>query len=281
VNGAADGRPRVLVVGGHDPSGAGVDADLAALRGLAVEARAVVTAWTDQDERGVRAVGARACGEWLAEAREAARPRVGALKLGLLPGAEHVAAAAALVLELRERDGGALPVVVDPVIAASSGGRFLDAAAVAALARGLLAAGVVATPNLAEAAELARFAGAAGPGGAAALGGAARLDEARLAADRGARVEAAERLLGLGARAVVLKGGHGLEDPALDLVLAAGEPPLWLAHRRIPGAKVRGSGCRFASRLAAGLALGSSLAVAAAEAGAHVAQVLAERGTGR
>lgn len=265
--------PRLLVAGGHDPSGAGVDADLDALRGLPLEVATVVTAWTVQDSGGVRALGARPATEWAAEARAAAGlsggldagamskrlDRPAALKFGLLPGADHVRAAARLVREL-----GAPAVVVDPVLAASSGGRFLDAAGVAALRQELLALPVVATPNVAELAELADA------------------DPRELAVSLPARRAAALLLLERGCAAVVAKAGHGMEEPACDLVVCrprtsfaeAQTLVLELRHPRIPGAKIRGSGCRFATRLAAGLALGQDLATAARGASALLEELL-------
>lgn len=251
------GAPRVLVVAGHDPSGAGVDADRDALGAHAVEVLVVETARTDQDDRGVRAVGARDPAVWSSEARVHIRRGIAGLKFGLLPGAEHVARAAALVAGLRRASSA--PVVVDPVIAASSGARFLDDAAVEALRGELLGLDVVVTPNLPEAAELAR------------------VPLRTLEHDLAARVDVARLLLGLGARAVVLKGGHGAEDPVRDLVLAAGEAPVWLAHPRTAGGTLRGSGCRFASHLAGSLALGIPLAAAARAAGERVAARIAGR----
>lgn len=267
-------RPRLLLVGGHDPSGAGTTADLDALRGLPLEPLVFATAWTEQDASGVRSIGARPAAAWEAEARSACGlssvlDKPAALKTGLLPGAEHVRAAARLVREL------GVPAVVDPVLAASSGGRFLDEQAVEALRRELLALPVVATPNIEELAEL--------------VGADART----LAASPPARREAALQLLARGCAAVVAKGGHGVEDPACDLLVwrpeafpgsatgaaATGEPAvLELVHRRIPGAKIRGSGCRFASRLAGGLALGQDLATATRGASALLAELLSTPG---
>lgn len=248
---------RVLVIAGHDPSGAGIDADRAALASLhfgdvAVEALAVTTARTQQDARGVHAIGARHVDEWLAEAERFAARDVHAVKFGLLPGEEHIAAAASFVRRLRTRFGRALPVVLDPVIAASSGGKFLDEHGIEALRGELIGEGVIVTPNLSEAATLAR------------------LSAKQLAVSLSPRVEAARILIGLGARAVVVKGGHGAEDPVRDLVLDEEGQQDWLAHPRIPGGKIRGSGCRFASRLAAGLAAGLDLRDAALGAAKHV-----------
>jgi hydroxymethylpyrimidine/phosphomethylpyrimidine kinase len=248
----------VLVVAGHDPSGAGVDADRAACAELDVAVSTVVTAWTDQGPGGVRALGAVDPARWHDEALALARERVDAVKFGLLPGAAHVEHAAALVAEVRARHGEHVPVVVDPVLASSSGSRFLAADAVDALRGTLFGAGVIATPNLDEAAELAR------------------LPRQRLIDSRTARAQAADILLGLGLAAVIVKGGHGREDPALDLLVVAGRRGIELAHARRAGAKVRGSGCRFASHLAARLALGESLENAARLAAEHVVARLAE-----
>ena len=252
---------RVLVIAGHDPSGAGLDADRAALTDLvfgdlAVEVLAVATAMTEQDVRGVRSIGARPVDKWVAEAERLGARGVQAVKFGLLPDEEHIAAAAALIRRLRSRLGRALPVVLDPVIAASSGGRFLDELGVEALRGELLGEGVVVTPNLSEAAALAR------------------LSTKHLESSLSPRVEAARILIGLGARAVVVKGGHGGEDPVRDLVLDEEGRQDWLTHPRIPAGKIRGSGCRFASRLAAGLGAGLDLHEAARGAARHVTEAI-------
>ena len=171
---------------------------------------------------------------------------------GLLPGLEDLQAAAHLVREARARATRTLWVVADPVIASSSGTRFLDARAAQGYVRSLAPAGVVLTPNLAELAELTSS------------------DLESLVRNPAARVTAARILIEAGAAGVVVKGGHGAEDPARDLVLDAGKKEVWLAHPRIPGGKVRGSGCRFATRMAANLALGTGLLRAARDASEHV-----------
>jgi hydroxymethylpyrimidine/phosphomethylpyrimidine kinase len=253
----ATARARVLVIAGHDSSGrAGVDVDRRALERLGVDGAFVVTAWTIQDERGVRELGAVPPERWSAEARRALDERTRAVKLGLLPGSAHVHAAVELARELRAR-ASSLPIVVDPVLAASSGTVFLDEDARRTLVAELLPRGVVLTPNLAE---------------AAALAGASERD---LRADPAARVRAAELLLERGATAVFLKGGHAAEDPVRDLLLARGAPPRWHLHARAPRARLGGSGCRYASTVAARLALGGTLAEALEEAGAWLARAFA------
>ena len=256
----AEPHPTLLVVAGHDPSGAGIDADREAMGDLPYELAGVVTANTEQDERGVRALGARPARAWLVEAFAFVLRDVRAVKFGLLPGVEHVRAALDLVRSLRERHGSELPVVVDPVLAASSGGRFLDAEAVKALKQELLPARIVLTPNLDELAELTHR------------------DARELARALEPRLAAARDLCAMGAAAVIAKGGHGSEDPVRDLVARADGRFQWLLHARVKGGKIRGSGCRYSTRLAARLGQAWTLEAAAEEAALHVATRIAAAG---
>ena len=239
----------MFVLAGHDPSGgAGVDADREAIEAAGGRARCIVSAWTEQDGVRVQSLGARPVEEWeaeLAESWAAESPAV--IKTGLLPGAEHVRAAARWV----ERLG--VPTVVDPVLAASGGEPFLDEAGRAALLENLLRSEVVLTPNLPEAALLSGHAPEA------------------LEHDLEARVSSARHLLAQGLGAIVLKAGHGKEDPLRELVLLPDEEPLWLTHERVSGPGIHGSGCRHASTIAACLAQGASLEDAARRASAYLA----------
>ncbi len=245
-------KPRVLVIAGSDSSGgAGVDADREACIACGVEPLEVVTAWTEQDDGGVRSLGVVEPSVWLAQARRALED-ISALKFGLLPGLDALRAAAELVAELRGGGSPDRPIVLDPILASSSGHSFLDTEAREALLELLLPHGLIWTPNLPEAAQLTDR------------------DPAALVGDVAERVVAARELLARGARAVVLKGGHGGEDPVLDLVIEERGEPAWLDHERIPGAGIRGSGCRFASALTAYLASGAGLELAATQAGGYV-----------
>ncbi len=251
-------RRRILVLAGHDPTGgAGVDADREAALAHGVDAHCVVTAETDQDGRQVFAIRPRDPEEWLAEARAWLRSEgLGdrtVIKTGLLPGADHVHAVAQLA-----REFAGLCWVVDPVLASSGGTRFLDERGQAALLEELLPLGPILTPNLPEAALLT-----------------ARLPKEL--ADPKQRIAAGRELLDRGARAVLLKGGHGFEDPVRDLVLARGASPAWHDHARIPGASLHGSGCRYASTVAAELAQGSSLEAATDAAGRFLVALLAKK----
>ena len=251
---------RLLVVAGKDPTGgAGVDADCEAAEAFGAEARCVVSADTDQDGVRVKAVRPRDPQVWTVEAYKeltlVERPR--ALKSGLLPGAAHVRAFAALVGVARVRDPE-LPAVVDPLLAASGGEVFLDDEGRRALLDELLPLGVVLTPNLGEAARLSET------------------DPLAIACDPEARREVARILLERGARAVLLKGGHGTEDPVQDLCWERGENPRWHEHARIPGRGMHGSGCRYATAVAALLARGYPVHLAFREAGEWLARRIAE-----
>ncbi len=248
--------PALLVVAGHDSSGerdgsgrsAGLLADREAAGAFECTTLEAVTAWTDQAAGRVRSVGAREPCLWLAEAR-ALLAQADAVKAGLLPGAAHAAAFGTLV-DARERH---VPVVVDPVLAASGGELFVPPDELARWRDELLVRPLVLTPNLPELAGLLEVAPRA-------------LDE-----DLSERLEAARALLARGLAAVVVKGGHGREDPVQDLVWERGAEPSWHAHPRRRGAARHGSGCLFATALAAGLAHGAPLPKAAAAAGEFVA----------
>jgi len=222
---------RLVACGGIDSSGgAGLDADRDAALCLDAAFLPVATCHTEQDDHGVRAV--RPIEGWWEGIGHG-----DALKFGLLPGPLHLRAAAELIA------AATVPVVVDPVIAATSGHRFLDEEGVAELRGSVCAAGPVLTPNLPEAQELS---GSTDPEVAAA------------------------RLLELGARAVVIKGGHGEGEQVVELLAVPGQAVRYLCHPRIPG-RLRGTGCRFASALAVSLARGASLEAACEGASALVA----------
>jgi hydroxymethylpyrimidine/phosphomethylpyrimidine kinase len=169
---------------------------------------------------------------------------IAAIRIGALSGAAAVDTVANIVAAAR------VPVVYDPVLGASRGGRFADAPTLAAIRERLLPHVTVCTPNAAEASELA---GRAGTGAEAMVG-------------------AAHALAALGARAVLVTGGDVAGDPRDVLVDGAGETIL--RAPRIPGT-MRGSGCVLAGALAAGLARGLTLRAAVDEARAFVRKKIA------
>jgi hydroxymethylpyrimidine/phosphomethylpyrimidine kinase len=227
--------PVVLAISGSDPSGgAGLQADLRTCASLNVYAGAVPTCITVQDTRGVRRVeplAAALVGEQIDVVLADLAPR--AIKIGLLPTAPIVAAVTASLSA-----HGSIPVVLDPVMVATSGDELASDAALAALAA-LLPRAALVTPNLAEAARLS---------------GLAVESQAEM-------IAAARAIRRLGAGAVLVKGGH-LADEAVDVLLGADGEPTLLRAPRIPGPPVHGTGCVLSAAIAARLASGDPLAAA-------------------
>jgi hydroxymethylpyrimidine/phosphomethylpyrimidine kinase len=253
-------RPSVLTIAGSDPSGgAGLQADVATFAAFGCHGQGVVTALTVQDSRGVRdvvAVEARHVAAQLAAVLADARPR--AAKSGMLPTAAVVEAVAAAW-----RPMAAVPLVIDPVLAASSGARLADGEAVAALLESLLPLGALVTPNAPEASELTGV----------------EVTDVRTAA------EAGRALVARGARAVLVKGGHLPGDEVTDVLVVSGRADAAaLTRRRVVHARrVRGTGCALSAAVAARLALGDDLLGAVRAAGDWVHSAIAgayESGTG-
>ena len=225
--------PRVLVVAGLDPSGgAGLVADLEALAGVGARGWAVATALTAQGPRGARGFEPATEGMLVAQidALLDGRERPRAVKTGMLG---TTALARALAGRLARAPLAKVPLVVDPVLRASSGAALLEPAGASA-AEALLALAARArlvTPNLPELAAL--------------TGRDVSTDDAVVRAARA-----------LPARAVLVKGGHR-EGAPVDL-LVEGRRVVRLAGRRRPGT-ARGTGCRLASAAAGLLARGASL----------------------
>ncbi|WP_242392604.1 hydroxymethylpyrimidine/phosphomethylpyrimidine kinase [Anaeromyxobacter oryzisoli] len=225
--------PRVLVAAGLDPTGgAGLVADLEALQAVGAEGWAVATALTAQGPRGARGFVATSEDFLLAQidALLDGGPRPAAVKTGMLATA---GLARALAARLRERPLGKVPLVVDPVLAASSGAVLFDpgGAGLGDALAPLLARARLATPNLPEL---------------------HLLTGEDVSTDAGA-IRAA-RLLP--SRAVLVKGGHRAGAP-VDL-LVQGRAVIRFAGRRRAGT-ARGTGCRLASAIAGLLARGASL----------------------
>jgi hydroxymethylpyrimidine/phosphomethylpyrimidine kinase len=241
----------VLVFAGLDPSGgAGLLADAETVRAFGLRPLCVATALTVQTASRALRFEAVSPALVLESARALlAEEDVAAVKIGMI-GSGAVGRAILAALE-----GARVPIVLDPVLAASSGAALLEPGGLPALLD--LLQGAVVTPNAPEAHAL--------------LG----LQEAPRDADA---LEAAGRaLLARGARAAVLKGGH-LEGEAVDVVVSRrgdgnGVEVLRLGGARLAGTK-RGTGCRFATALACGLSGNQSVADAARGAKEHVRNYL-------
>jgi len=269
-----DAAPIVWAVAGTDSGGgAGLAADQRAADALGVHLCTVVAAITAQNSCAVsqvQAVSAELLDAQLAALADDMPPR--AIKTGLLGSAANVAVLARWVDRLRQR--GPLALVVDPVLRASTGASFADADLLAAYRELLLPRATVITPNRAEAAAL--VGGQPDP-----LRGRASADAD---ADAAALPELARALRQRGAASVCITGGDAGSALAADWLLTP-QASGWLSLPRIHTRHQHGTGCTFASALAAALALGHREADAAvlakmATAGALAAGRAAGAGAG-
>jgi hydroxymethylpyrimidine/phosphomethylpyrimidine kinase len=260
--------PRALTIAGSDSSGgAGIQADLRTFEALGVHGATAITAITAQNAQGVSAIAPLSADLVTAQIEAvAADSEIQATKIGMLATAAIAEAVAAAIEDLE------LPLVVlDPVLASTTGTRLLDADGVQTLIAELLPRVLVVTPNLPEAEALSGR----------------RIDSIARARD------AARRLHEMGAENVILKGGHGLgsttmggahDDAEADVldILFDGKAFHEFRVARVHG-QMRGTGCSYSSAVAAFLALGRTLPDAAAQAQRHVAGLIAggRRGTAR
>ncbi|HMM65916.1 MAG TPA: bifunctional hydroxymethylpyrimidine kinase/phosphomethylpyrimidine kinase [Dokdonella sp.] len=249
--------PIALTIAGSDSGGgAGIQADLRSFAAFGVHGLSAITAITAQHTRGVDAV--RMLPQAIVRAQIDAVLgdfRVAAIKIGML----GTAALARTVGHALARHR-AIPLVLDPVLIATSGDRLSRGGVVAALKRHLVPRATLLTPNLPEAEQLV----------------------GRRLRSREDLLEAAEELRGLGAQAVLLKGGH-LRGATVHDVLVGANGTEWFSHARI-AVEGHGTGCTLSAAVAAGLASGLPLAeaVAAAIDFVHRALALAYRpGRGR
>jgi len=242
-------RPAVLVIAGADSSGgAGLTRDVQVLRDFGVEALCAVTAVTAQSNVRVQAVHAVPPSLVRAqiEAALATRP-VAAVKIGMLGTGGVVDA---LIEGLPPRSQ--VPIVLDPVLVASSGGALLDRGGEKHLRQRLLARVTLVTPNLPESAQLL---------------------QADVATSEPALIEQARRMLAFGPQAVLIKGGHASGAEAIDWLVSADGSIERIATPRV-AAERRGTGCTLATAIAAGLARGATLQQACREAKRYVLEWL-------
>lgn len=223
-----------LTIAGSDPSGgAGIQADLKTFSALGVYGASVLTALTAQNTRGVTRVH-NVPPDFIGSQIDAVASdlRIDALKTGMLGDAATVREVAAGIR--RWRLG---PVVVDPVMVATSGDVLLASDAVDTIRIELIPLADILMPNLPEAARL--------------------LNEE--VAESEAAIEAqALRLIAMGAQAVLLKGGHGSGEEAIDILVEGGRVTR-LSAPRIATRNTHGTGCTLAAAVTAGLAKGESL----------------------
>jgi hydroxymethylpyrimidine/phosphomethylpyrimidine kinase len=227
----------VLTIAGSDSGGgAGIQADLKTFAAHRVHGLSAISALTAQNTRGVTGV-AVTDPAFIAEQIDAcfADFEIRAVKLGMLANADVIHA----VSDALERQHP-VPVVVDPVMVATSGAALLDPAAVSAVVDRLLPIAAVLTPNVPEAEVLL----------------------ARHIIDADDALEGARALIARGCRGVLLKGGHLRGDgPVVDLLALPGGRVERFEHPRLD-LRAHGTGCTLAAAVAANLAVGHSLAAA-------------------
>lgn len=237
--------PTALTIAGSDSSGgAGMQADLKTFAAFSVYGASAITAITAQNTTGITAIAPVSADLVTAQIETIAGDlTIDATKTGMLATAAIAEAVAAAIEELE------LPlVVVDPVLVSSSGERLLDADGVQTLISELLPLARVITPNIPEAEALSGW---------------------RIASAHDAR-KAASRIREMGVAAVIITGGHGRGDEVVDL-LCDDDDFMEFRTNRVASGPVHGTGCAYASAVAAGLALGHSLAESARDAQAYVA----------
>lgn len=241
-------RTALTIAGSDSGGGAGLQADIKAFQANGVYGMSVVTAITAQNSRGVQAAYDLPAEIITAQIDAVAEDFViHAAKTGMLSSASIIDTVADGIE--RHKLG---PVVVDPVMVATSGDLLLNPNAVGALKTRMLSLADLLTPNIHEAEVLAGFP-------------VATLDDAR---------RAAEAILSLGPKAVLVKGGHlkGEVDAVDVLVDSAGET-LFRAER-IHTKNTHGTGCTFASAIAANLAKGHDLRDAIQRAKAYLTEAI-------
>jgi hydroxymethylpyrimidine/phosphomethylpyrimidine kinase len=235
--------PIVLTIAGFDPSsGAGVTADIKTIAAHGCYGISAITAMTIQSTAGVRRVvptDPQVLADTLDELLK--EGKVSAVHIGML-GSGEVASAVAEFLE----NATAKNVVLDPVLKSSSGAELLDRRGIAVISRRLLPLADVVTPNVDEMAALTSL-------------------EVKNPAQM---KEAAGRLHEMGARAVVVTGGH--LDQAIDVLSVRGEKTQTYRANRVDSPNTHGTGCAFSTAITCQLALGQSLPMAMLLAKAYV-----------
>ena len=243
----------VTIAGSDSSGGAGIQADLKTFSALGVYGASVITALTAQNTRGVSAIH-DVPADFIAAQIDAVFSDldVGAVKIGMLSQVGTIETVAKGLDRHRAKN-----IVLDPVMVATSGDRLLAPEAVEVLRKLLIPRALVVTPNLPEAAAL--------------TGATAARNEQEM------EIQARE-LLALGARNVLIKGGHGSGDESVDLLIGQSEV-VRLAARRIVTVNTHGTGCTLSSAIAAGLAKDLDLKTAVRDAKTYVTAAIAAADT--
>jgi len=221
--------PIALTIAGSDSGGgAGIQADLKAFSALGVFGCSAIASLTAQNTQGVQGVLPIPPAFVQQQIQSVLSDiRVGAIKTGMLATADIIAAVADSLRAYPQ-----IPLVLDPVMVATSGDRLLAEDAIQILIEQLMPLATLVTPNLHEAAVLLNT---------------------RVATNLEQMQQQGEQILALGARAVLMKGGHTDGDKATDILMTPSGVEFFSAPRLITN-NTHGTGCTLASAIAAGLA---------------------------
>ncbi len=235
----------VLSIAGSDPSGgAGIQADLKTFSAFGCYGMSVITALTAQNTRGVSAVQELPAAFVTAQLESIFSDiRVDAVKIGMAGSVPTIEAIAAVLEKYNVKN-----IVLDPVMVAQSGDRLLSDESIAALKKHLIPLADIVTPNIPEARVL-------------------------LGAELSHGEENAKALQALGARAVLLKGGHESGEHSTDFFYD-GKTVITLSARRVDTHNNHGTGCTLSSAIACGLAKGQSLSEAVQAAKEYITDAL-------
>lgn len=239
---------KVLIVAGTDPTGgAGIVRDIETTSHFGIKAALAVTSVNVQDDQHVEqkmpVTGSIIQGQMLAALKT---DTIAAIKIGMT-------GSASVVIDICEalKQFPKIPVILDPVITASSGGALADGQTVMSIKHQLMQISLLITPNLAELAELS---------------------DSSLAKSHEEAIKQAQKLLDLGASYVLVKGGHEKSETSVDS-LVSHQSVIDFAFPRL-NATMRGTGCTLSTAIACQLALGKTLAQAIKEAKNYVYSLL-------
>ena len=228
-------KPCTIVIAGNDSSGmAGIARDTQTLFAMGVHAKPIITACTAQNSEGLQDINpvnqATLESQWRAISQDQA---IGSIKIGLLCSAEQVNFLVGSIDSLN------IPIVVDPVFSASSGEHFGGDELIISYRNQLVPIATLVSPNLDEAAAICGFV--------------VRTHEDML--------KAANKILQLGAKAVLIKGGHMKSEESVSSqdLFCSDTVTFWLSSPRVATRNNRGTGCTLASSIAAALAKGYSI----------------------
>lgn len=225
--------PRVLAIAGSDSSGgAGIQADIKTIAMLGGYAMTAITTITAQNSVGVQAIAPMA-GEVVASQIESCIGDIGvdAIKIGMLHDADIIAAVAHAL------EGVEAPIVLDPVMIATSGATLIAPDAIGAMRATLFPRATLITPNLPELGHLVE----------------------RSLSSTTHMVEAAEELSQLTSAAVLAKGGHTDDQRIVDILFSPGQRAVQFDHHRIDTLHTHGTGCTLSSAIATLIGHGQSL----------------------